>query len=963
MDAVSAIGVAAAVLQFVDLGTRIVKRLKDYSSTASEVPKSLQHISYQLPLLVNALDRLKTGVQVERLDLSTKCILKGVVDGCKQQVDKLDGIIEKVLNIPGDSRRLKIQKALVSLRNDTKVLEIEKCLQIYISVLTLHQVIEGTATSPHANEEDCYFEVHIKQASPFVQRVHWMRKLETYLDPAATSQILSPLVVYLVGPEAAGKTQLAVEYCHRARDIGQFPTILWLNGSTPQHLVRSLETTSDIVRRSKDGLKDEHEKTEFVKSFLCNRWHPWLLVIDNYDPSQLKDLMDYLPSRSCGAILLITRHESFLPASANVMCLPMYRAPEEQAFLGAELFRNIKDENVEAVGRLLTSGADPDFRDDYYDLPCLHFASQRGLKPIVELLLKGGAQPRARSSSERRNDGRSESSVDGSGTALYEAASAGQTMVVNLLLDWEDTNRLSPQAPRNSAVLMVAAQQGHEEIVCKLMEHSSEHIDGSNEQKENALGLAARNGHADIVKLLLDHGANAEAEYEYTLPIIWALVKGHLGVVRILAAHGKFDVNGVYHDLYGIKHTPLYQCFPIFGTVSIEMLQYLLDLGARPRSSAEGEYPLQRAVSNESEQAVSLLLEHGADPNLSNTSDVLPLHEAARLGSTTMVRVLLVHGADPNRLGRDLEEKTEIYPLVAATKGGFETMVTILLEHGADPNLSNTSDPPPLHEAARLGSTTMVRVLLEHGADPNALGKQGSRVKRGYDYDAKRETCPLFEAASRGFTSVVSVPLKHGADPYPTYGSTSPISKAAQLGHEGIVQLVLHAKARDSKIQDEQRQSALRMASANGHRKVVRLLLEAGADINASNWEKRTALLLAAENGQISIARLLLNRGAREDISDNKGRSPIFAATEKGLDLMVQAILLSTGKPDVQNGDGNTPLCVSAARGHEKVVEVLLEFGADRTLSNNLEETPLDLALEHGHRSIIKLLQQPVVQR
>ena len=233
MDPVSAVGVAAAVVEFVNLGTKIVKRLKDYSSAASEAPKSLQHISNQLPLLVNALDRLKTDVQVEKFDFDTRCILKGVVAGCKQQAEKLDEIIEKVLNVPGDSRMVKVQKALASLRNDTKVPKIEKSLQTYIQVLTLHQVVEGTATSS-LNEEDSYFEVHIRQASPFLPRVRWMQELETSLDAAATSQVLNPLVVYLLGQKAAGKTQLAVEYCHRARAIGQFPTIFWLNAKTPQ---------------------------------------------------------------------------------------------------------------------------------------------------------------------------------------------------------------------------------------------------------------------------------------------------------------------------------------------------------------------------------------------------------------------------------------------------------------------------------------------------------------------------------------------------------------------------------------------------------------------------------------------------------------------------------------------------------------------------------------------------------
>ena len=430
-----------------------------------------------------------------------------------------------------------------------------------------------------------------------------MQELEKALDPAATSQVLNPLVVYIVGQEAAGKTQLAVEYCHRARAIGQFPTMFWLNASTPQHFFRSLETISDTVRRSKEGLKDRHEKIEFVKSFLCNRWHPWLLVLDNYDPSQLKDPMDHLPSQSSGAILLITRHKSLLAASGNVISLPLYRDPEELVTLRAELLDRTKDEDVEAVGRLLANGADPDSHGEN-DWPCLNIASQRGLESIVELLLKGGAQPRTLPSWEH--------SVNGRGSALYEAASAGQTTVFKLILDWEDAHGLSPQAPGNNAVLLVAAQNGHEEIVRRLVQHRSVHIDGRNTKNENALGLAAHNGHANIVKLLSDQGASAEAESGGVLPIILALSRSHLHIVRILSAHGKVDVNRVYNYqcLDSRPDTPLYhfsscrRCCTNQGD-SIKVVKYLLDLGAKPNINEERPYPLQAAVSSGKDQVVS----------------------------------------------------------------------------------------------------------------------------------------------------------------------------------------------------------------------------------------------------------------------------------------------------------------------------------------------------------------------
>ena len=98
-------------------------------------------------------------------------------------------------------------------------------------------------------------------------------------------------------------------------------------------------------------------------------------MLDNYDPSQVKDPTDYLPSRSSGAILLITRHKSLLPASGNVISLPIYRDAEELTILRAEPVDRTKSEDVEAVGRLLANGADPDSHGEK-DWPCLHIASK-----------------------------------------------------------------------------------------------------------------------------------------------------------------------------------------------------------------------------------------------------------------------------------------------------------------------------------------------------------------------------------------------------------------------------------------------------------------------------------------------------------------------------------------------------------------------------------------------------------
>ena len=63
--------------------------------------------------------------------------------------------------------------------------------------------------------------------------------------------------------------------------------------------------------------------------------------------------------------------------------------------------------------------------------------------------------------------------------------------------------------------------------------------------------------------------------------------------------------------------------------------------------------------------------------------------------------------------------------------------------------------------------------------------------------------------------------------------------------------------------------NALRGASSNGHEKIVRLLLENGADVNMQGPGCKSALQAASSNGHENIVRLLLENGARCETEDD----------------------------------------------------------------------------------------------
>jgi len=84
---------------------------------------------------------------------------------------------------------------------------------------------------------------------------------------------------------------------------------------------------------------------------------------------------------------------------------------------------------------------------------------------------------------------------------------------------------------------------------------------------------------------------------------------------------------------------------------------------------------------------------------------------------------------------------------------------------------------------------------------------------------------------------------------------------ASERGHTRIVKLLIEAGA-DVNIQDHINHTALMVASCNGHAKIIKILIEARADVNLYNVNGYTALTYATANGYTKIIKLLIENGA-----------------------------------------------------------------------------------------------------
>ncbi|KAI4121535.1 MAG: hypothetical protein LQ347_006820 [Umbilicaria vellea] len=307
-EAVAAIGLAAAIITFVDVGGEVLSRLREYRSTTQEIPRVLREITTQLPLMIDIMERIKSGCADGSLSTDTQHALSKVVEGCRSQIILLKEMVDDMLPASTDSAWRLGRKIYKSIRQEKNVATIQRTLESYKTTLTLYFSQRSKASITNAAIESAYFEIPPIQVSRFVERVDLMGEIKTSFANT-TGGASHPKTVVLLGMGGQGKTQLALEYCRRARTSGEFQAIFWVDASSQNTVARGFETIAKRISHPGLVFDDSESQIAFVKKTIGS-WHiPWLVVFDNYDqPDQFDNITAYLPQGESGAFLFTSRH-------------------------------------------------------------------------------------------------------------------------------------------------------------------------------------------------------------------------------------------------------------------------------------------------------------------------------------------------------------------------------------------------------------------------------------------------------------------------------------------------------------------------------------------------------------------------------------------------------------------------------------------------------------------------------
>jgi ankyrin repeat protein len=252
--------------------------------------------------------------------------------------------------------------------------------------------------------------------------------------------------------------------------------------------------------------------------------------------------------------------------------------------------------------------------------------------------------------------------------------------------------------------------------------------------------------------------------------------------------------------------------------------------------------------------------------------------------------------------------------MIRVVERGDFNKIKRLIDAGANVNVRDMWASALIY-ASCSGYTDVVKLLIEAGADINAT-------------------------ASSDLVKWKKWPPRHYHNPFVKPLGGTALVYASCSGHTDIVKLLIEAGADVNKKDKRNRYTVLMVTSSAGQKEVAKLLIEAGANVNAQDDGGNTALLDATWRGETEIVKLLIEEGA--DVNA-KIQVDAVGRTNKGGDVEILRDI--------------TALMIASDLGHTEIVKLLIEAGADVNTRNSKGYTAFTWASEMGHTEIVKLLK------
>ena len=193
-------------------------------------------------------------------------------------------------------------------------------------------------------------------------------------------------------------------------------------------------------------------------------------------------------------------------------------------------------------------------------------------------------------------------------------------------------------------------------------------------------------------------------------------------------------------------------------------------------------------------------------------------------------------------------------------------------------------------------------VDMGHADLCNLILSKGSKSMASVSTPEHAQTAPLHQAVYRQRRDIILILLKHGAD----------------------------VNARDSSYYTPLQGACSEAHSASKAYDLASLLLDGGASIDLKpDAGGQTVLHWEAAKGRVKLVELLIDRGADLDAVCELGRTPLHYAVGQNHPQVVARLVTGGANVDLVNGNGRSALIIAAKNGRREIARLLVESGAD----------------------------------
>ena len=364
-EAAAIIGLVASIASLVDLSSKVVSRLHEFTSKSLDIPESFRSLWIRLPLLTVTLQHIQSQAEAGRLPDDVTKALEAVIDDTSEQVSTVQICLSKVLPCDDASKLERAFKALKSLAKEDKVRQVLEKIHKNSDLLVLHQTTRHADTGDRILEElsrmsvappassksfgVCLGRAPQIAADAFIGRINELQQLYDWLSPKSHPD--RQRIMSIVGMGGMGKTQLSLAHVRDCAD--DYSSVFWVNAKDESSLRQSMAALSAVVFPESAGpaapsANDEKFKIDSVRKWLSEPENDqWLLIFDNYDDPCLPgmgsstgyDVRAYFPPRAQGSILITTRSPRLMFAKQ----LPLKKLDDQQslAILAARSGRTV----------------------------------------------------------------------------------------------------------------------------------------------------------------------------------------------------------------------------------------------------------------------------------------------------------------------------------------------------------------------------------------------------------------------------------------------------------------------------------------------------------------------------------------------------------------------------------------------------------------------------------------------